>query len=82
FEAGADVVRINFSHGTAAERAHLVELVRETSRKCGRYVGILGDLQGPKIRICRFQNGGVELREGQQFVLDSAMNPEAGTEEG
>jgi pyruvate kinase len=79
FKAGADVVRINFSHGTAAERERVVGLVRDTSQTCGRYVGILGDLQGPKIRICRFCDGGAELREGQQFVLDSAMDPEAGT---
>lgn len=81
FEAGLDVVRINFSHGTWEQREHLVRLVRNLSRQYGRYVGILGDLQGPKIRIHRFRDDVVTLQEGQSFTLDTAMDPGAGTTE-
>ena len=52
--AGLDVVRINFSHAGAAEQAERVKLVRSVASKVGRYVGIIGDLQGPKIRIESF----------------------------
>ncbi len=55
--AGVDVVRLNFSHGVVADHARRVELVREAARHAGRYVGVLGDLQGPKIRIDRFAAG-------------------------
>jgi len=77
--AGTDVVRINFSHGDANEQTRRINLVRELSAKIGRYVAILGDLQGPKIRIRRFVNGPVELNEGQKFTLDPSMDGGAGT---
>ncbi|MCX7137681.1 MAG: pyruvate kinase, partial [Proteobacteria bacterium] len=70
-EAGLDVVRMNFSHGTAKEHTARVELVRELARKDGRSVGVLVDLQGPKIRIGRFEHDRIELKVGDKFVLDA-----------
>src|SRR5205814_2002852 len=71
FLAGVDVVRMNFSHGTAADHERRAELVREACRKTGRTVGIMGDLQGPKIRIGKFKDGKVFLNPGDAFVLDA-----------
>ncbi|HUR56585.1 MAG TPA: pyruvate kinase, partial [Opitutaceae bacterium] len=70
-EAGLDVVRMNFSHGTADEHRKRVELVRSLARKAGRAVGVLVDLQGPKIRIGKFVDGKIELTAGEKFVLDA-----------
>jgi pyruvate kinase len=70
-EAGLDVVRMNFSHGTADEHRKRVELVRLLARKAGRAVGVLVDLQGPKIRIGRFKDGKILLKAGERFVLDA-----------
>jgi pyruvate kinase len=70
-EAGLDVVRVNFSHGNAAEHKRQVELVRSLARKVGRAVGVLVDLQGPKIRIGRFREGKIKLVVGEKFVLDA-----------
>jgi len=70
-DAGLDVVRMNFSHGTAEEHAKRVELVRNLARRAGRAVGVLVDLQGPKIRIGRFKDNKIVLRPGQKFVLDA-----------
>ena len=78
--AGVDVVRLNFSHGAVADHARRVELVREAARQAGRYVGVLGDLQGPKIRIDRFKTGKVVLQDGAEFTLDAALGVDAGTE--
>ncbi len=77
-EAGADVFRLNFSHGGPDEHKRRVQLVRDASHKVGKHIGILGDLQGPKIRIQRFKDGPVELKEGQPFVLDSSLDSDAG----
>jgi len=79
--AGADLVRINFSHGKAEDHARRVRLVRDAADAAGRYVGILGDLSGPKIRIERFAQGPVTLNDGDTFTLDTAHDPEAGTAE-
>lgn len=79
-KAGVDVVRINFSHGSVAEHRRRVQQVREGAAAQGRYVGVLGDLQGPKIRIEQFQQGGVELQEGACFTLDANLAADAGTE--
>ena len=76
--AGVNVVRLNFSHGSAEEHQQRAELVREFARKQGRFVAILGDLQGPKIRISRFKDTKVELEEGQTFVLDASLDRNAG----
>ena len=70
-EAGLDVVRMNFSHGSAKEHAVRVELVREIARKAGHSVGVLVDLQGPKIRIGRFEHERVTLAVGDKFMLDA-----------
>ena len=60
--AGVDVVRLNFSHGTHEEHTARAQLVRELARKVGRVVGILCDLQGPKLRIARFRESKVWLQ--------------------
>mgnify|MGYP006275218941 CR=1 FL=1 len=78
FTAGIDVVRLNFSHGSAEDHIARAERVRELSRKTGRRVGILADLQGPKIRIARFKDTKVFLHEGQDFALDINFDPKAG----
>jgi pyruvate kinase len=70
-EAGLDVVRINFSHGTVREHEKRVELIRLIARKVRRAVGVLVDLQGPKIRIGRFAKDRIVLQPGQKFVLDA-----------
>ena len=71
FRAGVDVVRMNFSHGAPEDHLKRAELVRELCRKTGRTVGIMADLQGPKIRIGRFKDGRVTLKSGDRFVLDA-----------
>ena len=76
--AGVDVVRLNFSHGSADDQEARVDRVRAIGQKVGRDVAIMGDLQGPKIRIEGFSAGPIELEEGQDFVLDTAMDPEKG----
>ena len=78
--AGADLVRINFSHGEAADHERRVRLVRDAAEAVGQYVGILGDLSGPKIRIERFASGPVTLVDGDAFVLDAELGPQAGTQ--
>ncbi|RUO36468.1 pyruvate kinase [Aliidiomarina sanyensis] len=80
-EAGANVVRLNFSHGSADDHKKRAEMVREIASKLNRHVAILGDLQGPKIRVSRFIDGKVELAEGAEFVLDADMDKAAGTEQ-
>jgi pyruvate kinase len=70
--SGVDVVRLNFSHGTAADHEKRAELVKEISRKTGRTVGIMCDLQGPKIRIGKFRGGKITLDNGAHFTLDAA----------
>jgi len=80
-EAGVDVVRLNFSHGDAADHIKRAENVRNRAAAHGRQVGVLADLQGPKIRIQRFVDGGVDLVEGDVFVLDSVLGVMEGTAE-
>jgi len=82
FQAGIDVVRINFSHGSWEEHDRQIQLVRRISVEYDQHVAILGDLQGPKIRIRRFVDGSVCLAEGQSFFLDATLDPEGGTVEG
>ena len=69
--AGVDVVRLNFSHGTAHDHLELARLVREIGHALSREVGIMADLQGPKIRVGKFAEGRVTLEPGQRFVLDA-----------
>lgn len=69
--AGVDVVRLNFSHGTAQDHIHRADMVRAIAARLGRPVGVLCDLQGPKIRIGKFAEGNVTLAVGDQFILDA-----------
>jgi len=80
-KAGLDVVRLNFSHGNPEDHVRRVEIVRECARKTGRVVGILADLQGPKIRIERFRDRSVMLQEGDRFILDAACGTNEGDQE-
>lgn len=73
-KAGLDVVRINFSHGAASEHIERARFVRERGKALGREIGILVDLQGPKIRITRFREGFVLLNEGDKFALDNNID--------
>jgi pyruvate kinase len=70
--AGVDVVRLNFSHGSAQDHIDRAKLVREVAERAGKEVAIMGDLQGPKIRVGKFEGGKIELVAGQAFVLDAA----------
>jgi pyruvate kinase len=76
FRAGADVFRLNFSHGSHADHAERIETIRALEGKVGRPVGILADVQGPKLRVGRFGGGRVQLQTGQPFRLD--LNPTPG----
>src|ERR1044072_7037084 len=91
--AGLDVARVNFSHGKHEEHGRRIDLVHEAARRAGRigrgrgaapragrYVGILADLGGPKIRIESFTNKKVDLKDGQAFALDTAHDINAGDE--
>ena len=69
---GVDVVRLNFSHGTAQDHTNRATLVREAAKRAGREVAIMADLQGPKIRVGKFADNKVFLEHGQAFVLDAA----------
>lgn len=79
--AGVDVTRLNFSHGSANEHIERAQRVREAARATGRFVALLADLQGPKLRIARFKDHKVSLQVGQTFVLDATMDKNAGTAE-
>jgi pyruvate kinase len=70
--AGVDVVRLNFSHGTAQDHVDRAKLVREVARRAGKEVAIMADLQGPKIRVGKFEGGKAVIEAGQKFVLDGA----------
>ncbi|SDV51630.1 pyruvate kinase [Chitinasiproducens palmae] len=69
--AGVDVVRLNFSHGTADDHRRRAELARAAAREAGRTVAVMADLQGPKIRVGKFENGRVTLVNGAPFILDA-----------
>jgi len=80
-QAGVDVVRLNFSHGEAEQHIARAENVRNRARAHGRQVGVLADLQGPKIRIDRFTDGAVVLEDGAQFILDADWPAKDGNQE-
>jgi pyruvate kinase len=69
--AGVDVVRLNFSHGSAQDHINRAKLVRAIAVKLGRPVGVLCDLQGPKIRLGKFENDKIQLAAGDKFILDA-----------
>ncbi len=77
-EAGADVLRINLSHGTHEEQAARAKQVRVIARSLNKEVAILADLRGPKVRIEKFINGSIELATGDIFTLDASDRPPAG----
>ncbi|MDR3417613.1 MAG: pyruvate kinase [Nevskia sp.] len=78
--AGVDAVRLNYSHGRSEDHARRADTVRRTAHEMGLDIGILADLQGPKIRIESFARGPVDLVEGQPFALDTALGADAGDE--
>ena len=75
FQTGADVFRINMSHTPHERMREFVTTIRAIEKKFERPIGILADLQGPKLRLGTFKNGKEELKQGQEFVLDSSMAP-------
>jgi len=79
--AGANVVRLNFSHGTAEDHLLRANKVRAIAAKLGRHVAILGDLQGPKIRVSTFREGKIFLNIGDKFLLDANMSKGEGDKE-
>ncbi|WP_137887920.1 pyruvate kinase [Pseudomonas sp. 2FE] len=79
--AGLDVARLNFSHGSPDEHKARARLVREIAAKHGRFVALLGDLQGPKIRIAKFADKRIELKEGDSFRFSVTHPRDAGTQE-
>jgi pyruvate kinase len=76
YRAGADVFRLNFSHGTHADHAERLRIIRALEEKLKRPIGVLADVQGPKLRVGRFGGGRVQLQSGQPFRLD--LNPTPG----
>ncbi len=75
FDAGIDVFRLNFSHGTHEDHARTHGYIRDIEEKRQRPIGILADLQGPKLRVGNFANGSEQLESGQEFTLDSDDQP-------
>src|SRR5450432_3925467 len=75
FQAGADVFRLNFSHGSHDEHAARFAMIRDMEKTFDRPIGILADVQGPKLRVGRFRAGRVQLQSGQTFRLDLSPNP-------
>ena len=78
FQAGADIIRLNFSHGTHSDHRKRVFHIRQYEKRLGRPIAILGDLQGPKIRIGTFKKKSITLVNNQKFELD--LDPEPGNE--
>lgn len=76
FQAGADVFRLNFSHGTQDDHAARIVMIRDLEARFDRPIGILADVQGPKLRVGQFAGGRVQLQTGQTFRLD--LNPTPG----
>src|SRR5258706_14882702 len=70
--AGVDVGRMNFSHGKAQDHIDRATLVREVARRAGREVAIMADLQGPKIRVGKFEGDNTLLEGGKKFILDAS----------
>ena len=81
--AGVDIVRLNFSHGRAQDHIDRANLVRRAAAECGREVAIMADMQGPKIRVGKFEEGKIVLNNGDRFILDARWgeNGELGNQE-
>ncbi len=80
--AGLDVARFNFSHGDQEEQKKRLLGLREVAKKNGRVIGVIGDLQGPKIRVRRFENNSVTLGVGDNFFIDSSLGECDGNQAG
>jgi pyruvate kinase len=79
--AGVNVVRLNFSHGSPEDHMRRAETVRALAAKHNRFVAVLGDLQGPKIRVARFADGKIQLKTGDKFILDAALGRDEGNQQ-
>ncbi len=79
--AGVNVVRLNFSHGSPEDHKRRAETVRELAAKHNRFVAVLGDLQGPKIRVARFAEGKIHLKVGDKFILDASLGRDEGNQQ-
>ncbi|PHS20118.1 MAG: pyruvate kinase [Kangiella sp.] len=80
FKAGANVVRMNFSHGEPEDHIKRAKIVRQVAKKLGLNIAIMGDLQGPKIRIARYKNKNVTVEKGQAYAFDADLDRDAGDE--
>ncbi len=81
-DAGLDLARFNFSHGNQEQQKERLSLLRQVATKNSRFIGVIGDLQGPKIRIRCFENSSVKLDAGDSFFIDAALAECAGNQEG
>ena len=79
---GLDVARLNFSHGSREEQEKRFHSLRQIAAESGRFVGVIGDLQGPKIRVRRFEKSSVTLEQGNSFFLDATLGDAAGSKKG
>lgn len=75
FDAGIDVFRMNFSHGSHEDHKKIYEIIRQVEEERGRPIGVLADLQGPKLRVGEFANGKEMLTPGDHFILDQDPTP-------
>src|SRR5579883_2426970 len=73
-EAGADCFRLNFSHGSHEEHGARIQKIRKISKKMGRHIAVIADMQGPKMRVGKMPEEGFLLKEGDRVVLDCAKN--------
>ncbi|WP_444918544.1 pyruvate kinase [Microbulbifer sp. JMSA003] len=81
-KAGVDMVRLNFSHGKIDDHRRRAKFVREEAERQCRHIALLGDLQGPKIRVGKFTDGRIYLRKGEEFILDPDWDKDSGSPEG
>ncbi len=80
FKAGVNVVRLNFSHGSHQDQRTRIENVSQAAKNCNKVIGVLADLQGPKIRVSKFKQGSVMLNLGDEFILDASLGEAEGDE--
>ena len=80
--AGMDAARINFSHGEQQDHRARIEALHAAAAECGREIGLMGDLQGPKIRVKRFKDSKASLQDGAKFFLDASLGLHDGNDEG
>ncbi len=79
YDAGADVFRLNFSHGHHADHQARLQAIRDLEAEVSKPIGVFADLQGPKLRLGVFKDGGVDIEKGQRVTLDSDPTPGDGT---